>query len=64
MRTPVLAVVAAFLLVLSGNAFAEPLRISVHAEPEKDDLNARLLKNIRCIRDTIYTEARGESPYA
>jgi hypothetical protein len=48
--------------VLCGEARAEPLRIKMEL-PQPSEYNLWLRKQIQCVRDAIYTEARGESDY-
>lgn len=62
-RVLFVAALVSAALFFEPTAASAQLKLSVgHAD--KDDLDVQLRRNIRCISDTIYTEARGELPYA
>ncbi len=69
MRTSVVVVVAAVAAIFCGTAAqAVPLPKPRSATikqlvPTQAELDDRLIRDIRCLRDTIYTEARGENEY-
>jgi len=61
MSTLILAAAAALFVILGGWASAEPLKITVNKPNLVLDRDLWYKAQVRCLRETVYTEARGEN---